>query len=301
MQINLLSHLCFKHECLFAVIAGPKGDLRSYLEGLSLAPNVQKYVELNSHGQRPITESNPLWRFYAKVIGKDSTKQEGSSSHSGIIHEKATTTEWSSEEIMKDQSFTKDMNSTEYHEQHSQWDKLPVNKNEQHSNWDNRSKLAVGRSLNSVACSSLSNWDKLRVNQSLEAVACSSSKPFEKGRNIREKEKPYSDPHSHRPHTQPNEQNTQSTTKDSVHLLSKTDQQWGYRARFPSIRRFSFGRNREVFRKTKLLILDVNGVIADFVSFEPPTNKADSWLGNRAGKVELWLDYNFAFDQLFSV
>lgn len=272
------------------LIAGPKGDLRSYLEGLSLAPNVQKYVELNSLGQRPITESNPFWRFYAKVIGKDSPKQEESSSRSEIRHEKATTTEWSSEEIIKDQSFTKDLNSTEYHERHSQWDKLPITKNEQHSNWDNWNKLTVGRSLNSIACSSHSNWDKLRANRSLEAVACSSTKPFEKGRNIREKEEACRDPHGHHPHTQPNEQNTQSTTKDSVHLSSKTDQQWGCRARFPSIRRFSFGRTREVFRKTKLLILDVNGLLADFVSYEPFECKADSWLGGKAGKVELCLD-----------
>ncbi|KAL8111135.1 hypothetical protein AgCh_026756 [Apium graveolens] len=278
---------------------GPKGDLRSYLEGLSLAPNVQKYVELNSLGQRPITKSNPSWRFYAKVIGKDSTEQEESSCHSEIRHEKATTTKWSSEEIMKDKSFTKDMNSTEYHKWHSQWDKLPINKNEQHSNWDNRSKLAAGQNLNSIACSSQSNWDKPRVNQSLEEVACSSTNPFEKVRNIREKEKAYSDSRGHHPHTQPNEQNTQSTTKDSVNLSSKTDQQWDCRARFPSIRRFSFGRSREVFRKTKLLILDVNGLLADFVSYEPPKCRADAWLGVKAVFKRPFCDdfLNFCFDK----
>lgn len=284
---------------------GPKGDLRSYLEELSLAPNVQKYVELNSHGQRPITESNPLWHFYAKVIGNDSTKQEESSSHSEIRHEEATTTDWVSVKIMKDQSFTKDINFAEYRERHSQWDKLPINKNEQHSNWDSWSKLTVGRSLESIACSSNSNWDKLIVNRSLEAIACSSMKPFERGRNICEMEKASSDPRGHHPHTQPIEQNTQSTTKDSVHLSSKTNQQWGCRAgttieaRSPCIQRFSFGRNRDVFRKKKLLILDVNGVLADFVSYEPPECRADSWLGDRAVFKRPYCDdfLNFCFDK----
>uniref|UniRef100_A0A5B6ZQF9 FCP1 homology domain-containing protein n=1 Tax=Davidia involucrata TaxID=16924 RepID=A0A5B6ZQF9_DAVIN len=47
---------------------GPGGDLRVYLEGLALAENVQKYVEQNPYGQRPITEKNLSWAFYIKVI-----------------------------------------------------------------------------------------------------------------------------------------------------------------------------------------------------------------------------------------
>ncbi|KAL3343096.1 hypothetical protein AABB24_026916 [Solanum stoloniferum] len=47
---------------------GPEGDLRIYLEGLSMAENVQKYVESNPFGQRPITEKNVSWRYYCKVI-----------------------------------------------------------------------------------------------------------------------------------------------------------------------------------------------------------------------------------------
>ncbi|XP_055827435.1 uncharacterized protein LOC129895710 [Solanum dulcamara] len=47
---------------------GPEGDLRVYLEGLSMAENVQKYVESNPFGQRPITEKNVSWRYYCKVI-----------------------------------------------------------------------------------------------------------------------------------------------------------------------------------------------------------------------------------------
>ncbi|KAH0687186.1 hypothetical protein KY284_017739 [Solanum tuberosum] len=47
---------------------GPEGDLRLYLEGLSMAENVQMYVESNPFGQRPITEKNASWRYYRKVI-----------------------------------------------------------------------------------------------------------------------------------------------------------------------------------------------------------------------------------------
>ncbi|KAK4735497.1 hypothetical protein R3W88_009758 [Solanum pinnatisectum] len=47
---------------------GPEGDLRIYLEGLSMAENVQKYVESNPFGQRPIAEKNASWCYYRKVI-----------------------------------------------------------------------------------------------------------------------------------------------------------------------------------------------------------------------------------------
>ncbi|KAK9926138.1 hypothetical protein M0R45_023383 [Rubus argutus] len=47
---------------------GPGGDIRSYLEGLAMVENVQKYVEHNPFGQRPITKSNPSWNFYRRVI-----------------------------------------------------------------------------------------------------------------------------------------------------------------------------------------------------------------------------------------
>ncbi|XP_062026059.1 leashin-like [Rosa rugosa] len=47
---------------------GPGGDIRSYLEGLAMAESVQKYVEQNPFGQRPITKSNPSWNFYRRVI-----------------------------------------------------------------------------------------------------------------------------------------------------------------------------------------------------------------------------------------
>ncbi|CAN4100370.1 unnamed protein product [Withania somnifera] len=55
---------------------GPGGDLRVYLEGLSMAENVQKYIESNPFGQRPITEKNASWRYYSKVIAAATYLQE---------------------------------------------------------------------------------------------------------------------------------------------------------------------------------------------------------------------------------
>ncbi|KAM3307929.1 putative protein isoform X1 [Capsicum chacoense] len=55
---------------------GPGGDLRVYLEGLSMAENVQRYVESNPFGQRPITEKNASWRYYRKVIAAANYLQE---------------------------------------------------------------------------------------------------------------------------------------------------------------------------------------------------------------------------------
>ncbi|KAF7135787.1 hypothetical protein RHSIM_Rhsim08G0144600 [Rhododendron simsii] len=54
---------------------GPGGDLRVYLEGLALADHVQKYVEQNPFGQRPITNKNLSWGFYCKIIGKTSSEK----------------------------------------------------------------------------------------------------------------------------------------------------------------------------------------------------------------------------------
>lgn len=39
-----------------------------YLEGLSLADNVQEYVRNNPFGQSPITQSHPSWDFYKVII-----------------------------------------------------------------------------------------------------------------------------------------------------------------------------------------------------------------------------------------
>ncbi|KAL8056815.1 hypothetical protein ABFX02_04G143500 [Erythranthe guttata] len=52
---------------------GPGGDIRTYLEGLATAENVQEYVEQNPFGQRAITERNLSWRYYLKVIEASST------------------------------------------------------------------------------------------------------------------------------------------------------------------------------------------------------------------------------------
>lgn len=41
-----------------------------------MAENVQKYVESNPFGQRPITEKNVSWRYYRKVIDAATYLQE---------------------------------------------------------------------------------------------------------------------------------------------------------------------------------------------------------------------------------
>ncbi|XP_010260259.1 PREDICTED: uncharacterized protein LOC104599401 isoform X2 [Nelumbo nucifera] len=47
---------------------GPGGDLRVYLEGLAVATDVQNYVKQHPFGQRALTNSNPSWRFYRRVV-----------------------------------------------------------------------------------------------------------------------------------------------------------------------------------------------------------------------------------------
>ncbi|KAJ8752352.1 hypothetical protein K2173_003988 [Erythroxylum novogranatense] len=51
---------------------GPTGDLRMYLERLAEAPNVPDYVAQNPYGQRAITERNPSWSFYQRIINNTS-------------------------------------------------------------------------------------------------------------------------------------------------------------------------------------------------------------------------------------
>jgi hypothetical protein len=65
---------------------GPCGDLRIYLDKLSLSENVQKYVEQNPYGQRSINKSNISWPFYLKVIGSTSTQDENKSNRSTLDH-----------------------------------------------------------------------------------------------------------------------------------------------------------------------------------------------------------------------
>ncbi|KAJ6678133.1 NUCLEAR LIM INTERACTOR-INTERACTING FACTOR-RELATED [Salix viminalis] len=47
---------------------GPDGDFRLYLERLAEAQNVQQYISQHPFGQRTITESNPSWRFYTRIL-----------------------------------------------------------------------------------------------------------------------------------------------------------------------------------------------------------------------------------------
>ncbi|KAL2935426.1 Zinc finger CCCH domain-containing protein 55 [Bienertia sinuspersici] len=46
---------------------GPCGDLRLYLERLAEAENVQKFIQENPFGQKPITNTNSAWAFYSKI------------------------------------------------------------------------------------------------------------------------------------------------------------------------------------------------------------------------------------------
>ncbi|GMI76776.1 hypothetical protein HRI_001346900 [Hibiscus trionum] len=46
----------------------PGGDLRTYLERLAEADNVQKFIEQNPFGQPAITEADPHWDFYSQII-----------------------------------------------------------------------------------------------------------------------------------------------------------------------------------------------------------------------------------------
>ncbi|XP_058105860.1 uncharacterized protein LOC131249236 isoform X2 [Magnolia sinica] len=50
---------------------GPNGDLRVYLECLSVASNVPAYVEAHPFGQKAITATHPNWNFYSKIITED--------------------------------------------------------------------------------------------------------------------------------------------------------------------------------------------------------------------------------------
>ncbi|KVH98483.1 HAD-like domain-containing protein [Cynara cardunculus var. scolymus] len=58
----------------------PEGDLRIYLERLAASENVQKFVEENPFGQRPITKKNLSWGFYHKVIRAFSSEPEADAS-----------------------------------------------------------------------------------------------------------------------------------------------------------------------------------------------------------------------------
>lgn len=134
--------------------------------------------------------------------------------------------------------------------------------------------------------------DKQKVAQNFVLTECSSVKPFVYRINY-EDGSAISDTCGHNPTTQTDEQNRQSRTKDLVHLSYNKDQQDtgcvavvpSREPPAPSIPHSSLGNSQEVSRKTKLLILDVNGVLADFVSYEADGYKADSFLGGKAGKV----------------
>uniref|UniRef100_A0A0D9VZ61 Mitochondrial import inner membrane translocase subunit TIM50 n=1 Tax=Leersia perrieri TaxID=77586 RepID=A0A0D9VZ61_9ORYZ len=49
---------------------GPDGDLRVYLENLSVAEDVECYVRNNPFGQPFITQNDPNWSFYAQIANQ---------------------------------------------------------------------------------------------------------------------------------------------------------------------------------------------------------------------------------------
>ncbi|KAL9252847.1 hypothetical protein AKJ16_DCAP01844 [Drosera capensis] len=49
---------------------GPGGDIRTYLEELALAENVQEYIRSHPFGQSAITKESLTWPFYEKAIMK---------------------------------------------------------------------------------------------------------------------------------------------------------------------------------------------------------------------------------------
>ncbi|KAJ6822774.1 uncharacterized protein M6B38_387295 [Iris pallida] len=54
---------------------GPGGDLRVYLEGLSVADDVQQYVQEHPFGKRAITAANASWEFYKRVMSRVESTQ----------------------------------------------------------------------------------------------------------------------------------------------------------------------------------------------------------------------------------
>ncbi|XP_010937645.1 uncharacterized protein [Elaeis guineensis] len=49
---------------------GPEGDLHVYLEGLAMADDVRHYVREHPFGQDAITDTDPSWSFYLRIIEK---------------------------------------------------------------------------------------------------------------------------------------------------------------------------------------------------------------------------------------
>ncbi|XP_039163305.1 uncharacterized protein LOC104420739 isoform X1 [Eucalyptus grandis] len=64
---------------------GPGGDLRVYLESLALADDVRKYVEQNPFGQRAITNSNPSWNYYKRVLASHPPEDATSISNHALV------------------------------------------------------------------------------------------------------------------------------------------------------------------------------------------------------------------------
>lgn len=228
------------------------------MEGLALAEDVQKYVEQNPYGQRPITKSNPSWRFYAKVIGPNSFKEDHAHSeieHASMDNNIRVAIE-ESKQATKEDRFMKEMSLAESFEQSNQV-KFNIHKNEE-------------------------------CNMSYAEQQIEGCRRFCKGKIGSD------DTCGKVPPTEPLEQKRQSMMKDPIPLSSEVDASNWNAAQVSNkeihplqMPHSSLGRDLSVSSKRKLLVLDVNGLLADIVSSVPDGYKADRILGERKGKFFL--------------
>lgn len=236
------------------IITGPGGDLRVYLEGLALAQDVQKYVQQNPYGQRPITQSNPSWRFYAKVLGPNSLMKDHA--HTEIKH------------VIMDNNIRV----------------AGMQESEQAIKADNR------KDLSSAKTAEESKQVNSNIHQNEECDISSVEKQIDGRQRVYQRKTGSDDTSSKVPPTEPPEQKRQSVMKDQKRLSSDVDASIRNAAQVsnrqiyhPQIPRSSLGRVVAVSPKRKLLVLDVNGLLADLVTFVPDGYKADGILGERKG------------------
>ncbi|KAI8563158.1 hypothetical protein RHMOL_Rhmol03G0091000 [Rhododendron molle] len=57
-----------ENDAVLGEIACPNGELRLYLDGLAEAADVPSYVKEHRIGQATITQSDPNWDYYSKIV-----------------------------------------------------------------------------------------------------------------------------------------------------------------------------------------------------------------------------------------
>ncbi|KAI8563159.1 hypothetical protein RHMOL_Rhmol03G0091000 [Rhododendron molle] len=58
----------YKFDMENDAVLGPNGELRLYLDGLAEAADVPSYVKEHRIGQATITQSDPNWDYYSKIV-----------------------------------------------------------------------------------------------------------------------------------------------------------------------------------------------------------------------------------------